>query len=309
MTEIHRAQNESRNGDFIGDLGEAIRENPVSAALIGMGVLWLFTGGSKTSLFGGGSSVLNFVGHGAKRVADTAYDSAERLGSAVAHGVSGAADAVSQAGARAVDATRAAAAAVGDKLSNTGTEPVAELSSTSEKTADVAARGMGVVAQATNGISRAAQDISHATHGMGSAWSSNIQRGLADAFERQPLLLGAVGFAIGAGIAAAVPPTDMENQLVGEASDAVKDRAQDIVSAKVQEAQAMASKAFKEAEAEGLTPRAAGDALRGVADKVAKVVGTAKTSAGKQLEKTKKAEDRSDTARTSVGGLPPKKPY
>jgi hypothetical protein len=30
--------------DFIRDLGSAARKNPTSAALIGMGVLWLFTG-------------------------------------------------------------------------------------------------------------------------------------------------------------------------------------------------------------------------------------------------------------------------
>ena len=35
----------SENGsDFIHDLGDAVRKNPLSAALIGMGVLWLFTG-------------------------------------------------------------------------------------------------------------------------------------------------------------------------------------------------------------------------------------------------------------------------
>jgi hypothetical protein len=33
-----------RASDFVRDLGEAARNNPLSAALIGMGVLWLFTG-------------------------------------------------------------------------------------------------------------------------------------------------------------------------------------------------------------------------------------------------------------------------
>ena len=33
-----------QGSDFIQDLGNAVRKNPVSAALIGMGVLWLFTG-------------------------------------------------------------------------------------------------------------------------------------------------------------------------------------------------------------------------------------------------------------------------
>jgi len=41
-------------GDFFDSLQDAVRENPISAALIGMGVLWMFMGGSKTSLFGGG---------------------------------------------------------------------------------------------------------------------------------------------------------------------------------------------------------------------------------------------------------------
>src|SRR5207344_792674 len=33
-----------KGSDFISDLGDAARKNPLSAALIGMGVLWLFTG-------------------------------------------------------------------------------------------------------------------------------------------------------------------------------------------------------------------------------------------------------------------------
>ena len=34
-----------KGSDFVRDLGDAARKNPISAALIGMGVLWLFTGG------------------------------------------------------------------------------------------------------------------------------------------------------------------------------------------------------------------------------------------------------------------------
>ena len=33
-----------KESDFIQDLGDAVRKNPLSAALIGMGVLWLFAG-------------------------------------------------------------------------------------------------------------------------------------------------------------------------------------------------------------------------------------------------------------------------
>jgi len=50
--------------DFIQDLGNAVRNNPISAALIGMGVVWLFA--SRT----GGSSPLERV----RGVADAAQD-------------------------------------------------------------------------------------------------------------------------------------------------------------------------------------------------------------------------------------------
>jgi hypothetical protein len=35
-----------KGSDFIKDLGDAARRNPISAALIGMGLVWLFAGGN-----------------------------------------------------------------------------------------------------------------------------------------------------------------------------------------------------------------------------------------------------------------------
>ena len=37
-----------KGSNFVRDLGEAARENPMSAALIGMGVLWMFGGSAAT---------------------------------------------------------------------------------------------------------------------------------------------------------------------------------------------------------------------------------------------------------------------
>jgi hypothetical protein len=33
-----------KGSDFVKDLGDAARRNPISAALIGMGIVWLFAG-------------------------------------------------------------------------------------------------------------------------------------------------------------------------------------------------------------------------------------------------------------------------
>jgi hypothetical protein len=46
---------------------------------------------------------------------------------------------------------------------------------------------------------------------------------LSDVFERQPLVLGAIGLAIGAAVAGAFQTSEIENELVGELSDTVKE--------------------------------------------------------------------------------------
>ena len=48
---------------FIHDLGDAARKNPLSAALIGMGVLWLFTN----------ARTAERVGEAARRAASTGF--------------------------------------------------------------------------------------------------------------------------------------------------------------------------------------------------------------------------------------------
>ena len=39
--------NNRQSGDFVSGLQDAIRQNPVSAALVGMGILWMFAGGNR----------------------------------------------------------------------------------------------------------------------------------------------------------------------------------------------------------------------------------------------------------------------
>ncbi|MGY4470719.1 ElaB/YqjD/DUF883 family membrane-anchored ribosome-binding protein [Bradyrhizobium sp. LB9.1b] len=51
---------------------------------------------------------------------------------------------------------------------------------------------------------------------------SKAKSSLSDVFEKQPLVLGVVGLAIGAAIAGASRTTDIENEYVGKTSDDVK---------------------------------------------------------------------------------------
>ena len=51
---------------------------------------------------------------------------------------------------------------------------------------------------------------------------------LRDTLERQPLLLGAIGVALGAGIAAAFPATALEKEVMGEAGASMKEKMQEV---------------------------------------------------------------------------------
>ena len=52
---------------------------------------------------------------------------------------------------------------------------------------------------------------------------SRAQSSLSDLLERQPLVLGAIGLAVGAAVAGAFRASDLENEWVGEYSDSVKE--------------------------------------------------------------------------------------
>ena len=230
-------------GDFVNSLQDAVRENPISAALIGMGVLWMFMGGSNTSLFGGGCR-----------------DTAARIRSSVGH----AADAAAETASHVAGGVREASATIAEHGSRTAGQAADAVASAYDATYDATTNA---ASRATDTLSNAATSAAHAMQEKGTKWGSTLQQNIGEIFERQPLLLGAVGIAIGAGIAASVPATEAENKVMGGASDFVREA----VSEKAAQVKEMADAAVHEAKAQGLTPEAAGEALRAIGDKMGAV--------------------------------------
>jgi hypothetical protein len=246
------------NGDFINALQDAVRDNPISAALIGMGVLWMFMGGSNTSLFGGDGrkSIFGSEGQGADQVGGIVRDTATRVGSSMGQ----AADAAAETASQVAGGVRQASAAVADRGSRTAGQAADAIASAYDATTDIATR-------AANTVSNAATSAAHTMQQTGTKWGNTVQHSIADLFERQPLLLGAVGVAIGAGIAASIPTTDVENKVMGDASDLVRDT----VSEQTAKVRKMADAAVEEAKEQGFTPEAAGEALRAIGNKLGAV--------------------------------------
>jgi hypothetical protein len=169
------------SGDFVNSLQDAIRENPISAALIGMGVLWMFMGGSNTSLFGGGGrkSIFRGVGEGAEDVRSVGHDTAARIGSSVGHAADFAAETVSHV----AGGVREASATIAEHGSRTAGQAADAVASAYDATTNAASR-------AGDTLSNAATSAVHTMQEKGTKWGSTLQQSIGELFERQPLLLG-----------------------------------------------------------------------------------------------------------------------
>lgn len=222
---------------FIHELGDAVRRNPVSTALIGMGVLWLFTGartGERVSRLAHSA--------GFDRVPDVASDL--------------------------VDAGRARIHDVQDRISDGLSDVGAKASSVVGAVRETGAAALDRV----SGVSRELPERGTELFGAARAQVSEL-------FEEQPLLLGALGLAIGAGIAASLPATTVEAELFGETSDDFKNQAREFVSHANERVGAAArdavSAATEEARRQGLTPEGVMKAVSEVGDKAKRVASAA----------------------------------
>lgn len=249
------APHDQRQGDFANALQDAIHENPISAALVGMGVLWMFMGGSNTSLFGGGGrkSIFRTAMQGAEQMKGAVRDTAEHASSAVSRTANVATGTTSQV----ADAVRQGSAVVGDAISRTAGQAADAVSSAYGATTDVASR-------AADSISNTTRTTATALQNTGAKWGSTVQQNLSDLFDRQPLLLGALGLAIGAGIASSIPTTEVEKNVMGQTSDLIRDT----VMEKAAQVKDRADAALKEVKSQGLTPQAAGEVLHSLGETI-----------------------------------------
>jgi hypothetical protein len=247
----------AQSGDkFLAALQDAVREHPVPAALIGMGVVWMFMGGGNVSLFGGSGrkSIFGTAAQGAAQATGAIGQAGAALGSTISRGTQAITEPTWQAGA-------AATAALGDAASSTAARAADAASSAYQATA-------GLTSQTAETISNAATGAATMLSDTTARWSSGAQRNLADFFERQPLMLGAIGLAIGAGMAASVPITDTEKRVMGEASDFVREKVSEKAADLTSQVKEIADAAVDEAKTQGITPKTVGEALRAVGSKI-----------------------------------------
>jgi hypothetical protein len=218
-----------KGSDFVKDLGDAARRNPISAALIGMGIVWLFAGKAAVRP----SEVLERTG------LDRLPDAARNAMSATQDRVASAADTLRTTSSDGIE---------------TATRMASEYSKALPDSADVLA---------------------------------TVRGNLTDLFKAQPLALGAIGLAIGAGIAAALPNTDIEKSYLGETSETLKSKAAEIAGDQIEKASTLATDVVEtvaeEARKEGLTVDGAKAAMDDLSGKLGRVVDAAGKSVSESV--------------------------
>jgi hypothetical protein len=206
--------------DLVNAIGGAVRDNPLSAALIGMGLVWLFTGGRAP--------------------------------------------------------LKAGLGAVASGLSTTGGRVNEQAASARHAIVDTAASAAEAVRSSI---------VSMASEAPG---PKGVRSTLSDLFQRQPLLLGALGLGIGAGVGASMRTTDTEKQYFGDASAEFQTKALGAANEGVQRASDIASGVATtiahEARHQGLTPDALNSNVVDAGQKLKLVAGGIGDAVHKQMQ-------------------------
>ena len=242
-----------KGSDFLRDLGNAARKNPLSTALIGMGVLWLFAG---------------------SRPVERAEEIVRRTARF---------DRIPAAG-NAFEAARSTFRSGADSIGE-------HVTSAKDALRDGGADALDSATRFGRDYADAASDYARSIPGAGAEMFDAARSNLTELFRTQPLALGAIGFAIGAGIAAALPSSEVEAAYLGDTSETVKAKAAEFAAEQTARATTLAEGVMgavtEEARKEGLTVEGAKSAVGDISAKVGRVVDAAGKSISERVTSTK----------------------
>ncbi len=187
-------------GSFLDGLTAAARENPLAAALIGGGALWLLIGSDKLKNAAGSitSATAPIADLGA-RAQTSAFSSWEDS----------------------YGSMRNRASRMQDEASHTVNETVSKARTAASDAMSGAAETMSE--RFDEGVAGAREMFDRVGRALPRKETlRQAQSSLSDLLERQPLVLGAVGLAIGATVAGALAKSSLEDEWVGDLSDGLK---------------------------------------------------------------------------------------
>jgi hypothetical protein len=173
-------------------------------------------------------------------------------------------------------------AAVSDRVTHLMDEGLGKASSAATTTQDIAS-GTSVARNAIGTAADAGLDAAKTVRDKASDLTERAGKTFFETIEQNPLLVAGVGLLVGGLIASALPRSDIEDDLVGDASTAAKRRAQTAASQGFDTAKnavgEVVDEATRHAQEEGLTPDRIGKAAQDIGQRVRRVAETAVTTA------------------------------
>jgi ElaB/YqjD/DUF883 family membrane-anchored ribosome-binding protein len=279
---------------FLKALNNAARENPLPTMLVSAGCAMFLA--EKSGLMRAVAGSAQETKQPFRKIRATAdeHDGSERddgpgIGQRMREGAHDAADAIGD-----------KAAQVGGMVSGIGQRMKEGAQDAADAVSDKVGEMASGVGQSVKGAVTEAGDqvVDLADRTKEQATSAARQlKDRADAFmHEQPLLAAAIGVAIGAVVAAVFPATELEDEMMGETSDAAKEAVEDIAAEQLEAVKEVASEvvdeAKKAADQEGLTPAAVGDSVRNLGNRVGRVVeDVAETAATEVRERMRPSEN------------------
>lgn len=230
--------------DFGTNLGNAVRDNPMPVALIGIGVAWLMMQGQNSdgrarqrrraaqydramesnrdyysveygtegdtsgSQSGRVHRVVSKVGEKSRNLKDQASDTSQRV-----------MDKASDTGHRLMDK----ASEIGSRISDTASSVADRARETASGARDRMSSARGRVSESAGSVRARAGDLSDRSQQQYYRAKDGINR----LMDEQPLMLGALGAAIGTLLGAALPATRREDEFMGHHRDRLMDTAKE----------------------------------------------------------------------------------
>jgi hypothetical protein len=184
---------------------EQAKENPMPLAVMGLGLAWLMTSSGKKQSYGYAS-----------------YEPRSFETERSRYGASSAAD------------------GIGEKVSDLAAGAKSTLSDAKDRIAGVGAAVGERGRSAAHGLSSAA----HSAAEKASQYGGQARQTFSRTLEGEPLLIGAIGLAVGAAIGAALPHTDLEDRKLGPLRDKALERGKDLAQGAMQQAGDVAQAAY-----------------------------------------------------------------
>ena len=263
LDEVLGYAKKSGGGEFVSNLGNAVKANPLPVALVGVSLAWLMTKQSETPAARYSAAAPDddyplYPAHGSVRL----IGPPEEIGGArYSHFVDDAGQRfkalTDEAGRRAGDfidssgkTYRGFADATGKQMTSIRDEAGAMLDASAGWASESWKQVKDAAGNVAQKVSDVASSVSSSSSSAGSKLldqSNRLNETILMHLRDQPLVGGALAFAVGAAIGAALPHTEKEDEVLGDAADTVRENLVSQASDIVEQGKGIASDAYDKA--------------------------------------------------------------